>query len=618
MSGISGWSGYRADDGDNEQLMRGIAGQLTRFDGGELQIVTGEHSALCVGGTRNSQADCCRRSGILAAIQGIYRWTDARFAATAEKEGAATALLEGYLEKGADILEAINGRFSLALIDEGKNEVFIATDRIASEPVIYAQTGRTVAFASTPDVLRNHPAFVCDIDPQAIFNYLYFHVVPGPGGIYKGHKKLLPGTCARFSGGEPVLSVYWTIDFRENSASASFTDLKEEFLSILQSSVKSCVATGKTGAFLSGGTDSTTITGILSGIQSEPVHTYSIGFAAEGYDEMEYARIAAERFHTHHHEYYVTPDDIVDAVPKIAEIYGEPFGNSSAVPAYYCARLAKNDDVTRMLGGDGGDELFAGNPHYARQYLFSIYDAIPGLMRKRVIEPFVNSSLYPNITFPLRKLRSYVEQASVPMPARLQTYNLLWRLGIQNVIEPEFLGQIDLGNPEELMSRQYESAHADTMLNKMLWLDYKFILADNDLPKVSRMCELAGLQVAYPLLSEELVTFAARLPPGLKLKRDKLRFFFKEALQELLPVEIIQKQKHGFGLPVGLWVASHEGFGELARDNLNDLKSRGIVKAGLIDNLLDTRLGEHASYYGTMVWILMMLEQWFKKHHSGG
>jgi len=616
MGGITGWINYRADHGGNDELIRRMGESLTSFDHGDLHVTLGKCGALCAAGLKGSQADCCQRDGVLAVIQGIYHWRNPDLAKLAEREGSASALIDGYLSKGADVLNNLHGRFSIALIRENRDEVFLATDRVASEPLLFAVSGRTILFASTPDALKYHPSANCDIDPQAIFNYLYFHVVPGPKSIYKGLHKLLPGNCVQFKQGSEKITTYWNIDYQESYGGRSFRELKEEFLSILRSSIKETASGEKTGAFLSGGTDSSTVTGLLSETLETPVPTYSIGFDAEGYDEIEYARIASRRFKTDHHEYYVTPEDIVEAVPRIAEIYGEPFGNSSAVPTYYCAKLAGSDGITRMLGGDGGDELFAGNPHYARQYLFSIYDAIPEIISKQLIEPFVMSSVYPNVTLPLRKLRSYVQQASIPMPARLETYNLLTRLGVGQVIDPEFLDQVDPSNPEYLMVDQYRNSNARTMLNKMLWLDYKFVLTDNDLPKVSRMCELAGLEVAYPLLSDELVAFAARLPPKLKLKRNRLRYFFKEALQEFLPTEIINKRKQGFGLPVGNWISVHAGFRQIAKDNLSDLKSRKIIRAGLVDKLLDTHLDEHAPYYGTMIWVLMMLEQWFKIHHA--
>jgi asparagine synthase (glutamine-hydrolysing) len=163
------------------------------------------------------------------------------------------------------------------------------------------------------------------------------------------------------------------------------------------------------------------------------------------------------------------------------------------------------------------------------------------------------------------------------------------------------------------MTRVYESAHAQSLINRMLALDFKYTLADNDLPKVNRSCELAGIDIEYPMLNDAVVAFSARLAPRLKLRGTRLRYFFKEALRGFLPDEIIAKSKHGFGLPVGAWLQAHQQLRQIALDSLADLKKRGIVRPQFLDEL-PTYVDSHARYYGPMVWVLMMLEQWFKRH----
>ena len=368
------------------------------------------------------------------------------------------------------------------------------------------------------------------------------------------------------------------------------------------------------GAFLSGGTDSSTISGLLGAVTGSPAQTFSIGFDAEGFDEMHYARIAAAHFGTAQHEYYVTPDDVVDAIPRIAAIYDQPFGNASAIPTYYCARLARSHGITRILGGDGGDELFGGNARYARQYQFARYERAPAILRKGVLEPLLRHLPFVDQVALLRKARSYIAQASMPMPERYESYNLLERLGAENVLTPEFLGAIDRAGPIGHMRDVYQAADAGTLINRMLALDFQFTMADNDLPKVTRMCELAGIDVAFPMLDDDLMDFSLTLAPSLKLRGTQLRYFFKRALSDFLPHEIITKEKHGFGLPVGAWLQDHAGLRTLAGDAMLTLRGRGIVRPEFIDQLVDQHLATHAGYYGTMVWILMMLEFWFQRH----
>jgi asparagine synthase (glutamine-hydrolysing) len=419
---------------------------------------------------------------------------------------------------------------------------------------------------------------------------------------------MLPGTYLSWQNGVGTTHPYWRMPFEEHER-RPFAQLKGEFLGILRESVSHCASEGRTGAFLSGGTDSSTVVGMLRAATGEAPRTYSIGFDAAGFDEMEYARIAARHFATHHNEYYVTPADVVAAIPRIAAVYDQPFGNSSSVPTYYCAKLAKDDGIDLLLGGDGGDELFGGNSRYAVQYLYSLYSDLPAGARKALIEP-VAFSLPAAIA---GKVQRYIRSASMPMPARYDKYNLVEHFGPASIFSPEFLASVDVGEPRATMAHAYRQTGAKTLINRMLALDLKYTLADNDLPKVARSCELAALEVGFPMLDDGLLAFAARLAPDLKLRGTRLRYFFKQALRDFLPKEILAKRKHGFGLPFGPWLLAHGPLAELALDSLADLKKRAIVQGGFIDELSSVHVRRHADYFSTMVWVLMMLEQWFKR-----
>lgn len=614
MSGLCGWIGYGAAAADNLQLVERMAGALARFDASGIQVRAGVESALAV--VANSESThVYQRDGLLSAVWGQVRFKDARLAHLAQTEGLAKTLADGWLDKGERIFADLSGAFSLCILNEDAGEAVLAIDRMGIQPLSYQISGAGLIFGSSADALVLHPLARPEIDPQALYNYVFFHMIPGPGTIYKGQQRLLPGEYLVFRKGKAETRKYWEMQFLEQEK-LPFATLKQEFLRLLHSSVHEACGEQETGAFLSGGTDSSTIAGILGAAGGRPARTYSIGFEAEGYDEMEYARIASRHFSTQHHEYYVTPDDVVAAIPQIAAVFDQPFGNASAVPAFYCARMAKADGLSRILGGDGGDELFGGNERYAKQTIFSLYERIPPALRRSILEPIVfNMPAGRNIPL-LRKARSYIDQASVPMPARLETYNLLERYGHEQVFTPEFLATSDIGQPLSCLNETYRQAHAQSLINQMLALDLKFTLADNDLPKVAKACELAGMEAAFPFLNDEMVAFSARLAPELKLKGTKLRYFFKEALRGTLPDEIITKQKHGFGLPFGVWLQNHKPLQALAADSLSDLKSRHIIRADFIDKLLGHHLDEHAGYHGTMVWVLMMLEQWFRQRQA--
>lgn len=614
MSGLCGWIGYGAATAENRQLVERMAGALARFDASGVQALAGGGSALAVVANRES-AHVYQREGLLAAVWGQVRFKDARLAHLAQTEGVAKTLADGWRDMGERIIADLSGAFSLCILNEGTGEAVLAIDRMGIKPLAYQVSGEGLVFGSSADALVLHPLANPEIDPQGIYNYVYFHMIPGEGTVYKGQQRLLPGEYLVFRKGKAETRKYWEMQFVEQER-LPFGELKQAFLGLLHSSVHEACGDQETGAFLSGGTDSSTIAGILGAVSGGPARTYSIGFEADGYDEMEYARIAARHFSTQHHEYYVTPDDVVAAIPQIAAIFDQPFGNASAVPAFYCARMAKADGLSRILGGDGGDELFGGNERYAKQTIFSLYERIPSVLRKAALEPFVFNMPGGGRIPLLRKARSYIEQASVPMPARLETYNLLERYGHDQVFTQAFLAATDIGQPLSRLNETYRQAHAESLINRMLALDLKFTLADNDLPKVVKACELAGMEVAFPFLNDEMVAFSARLAPELKLRGTKLRYFFKEALRGTLPDEIITKQKHGFGLPFGVWLQNHKPLQALAADSLSDLKSRHIVRADFIDKLLGQHLDEHAGYHGTMVWVLMMLEQWFRQRQE--
>ena len=611
MSGLCGWIGHGSTTTENRQLAEQMVRPLVRYDDSNVQILVGGNSALAIAANSES-AHIYQNKKLMVAIWGRAKFSDSGLAQLSHTDGMAKTLANSWLKNGEKAFSGLIGTFVLCILDESSGQTILAIDRMGTQPLSYQISGQGIVFGTSADAIIVNPLAGSEIDPQSLYNYVYFHMIPSPGTIYQAQKRLLPGEFLIYKRGKVESGRYWEINFIE-SERRPFDELKQDFLGVLRSSVQRAAGDEEVGAFLSGGTDSSTIAGILSEINGRPARTYSIGFEAAGYDEMEYARIAARHFSTEHHEYYVTPDDIVEAIPQIAAIFDQPFGNSSAIPTFYCARKARSDGITRLLGGDGGDELFGGNVRYAKQYIFSFYDHLPAVLRKQILEPLVFGIPGGKNLPVISKARSYIEQATIPMPARTETYNLLGRYGHEEVFTNEFLDTVNSGQPIELINETFNRSHAQSLINRMLSLDLKLTLADNDLPKVVKSCELAGLEVAFPFLDDQIVAYSAQLEPNLKLKRTRLRYFFKEALRDFLPNEIITKQKHGFGLPFGVWLQNHKPLKTLAADSLSDLKSRNIIRADFINKLLEQHLNEHAGYHGTMVWVLMMLEQWYKQ-----
>jgi asparagine synthase (glutamine-hydrolysing) len=570
-------------------------------------------SALACKGMHRTAAIAEER-GLVLAILGHPCWVQGS-ARTTEILDVGLRLLAAFRDRGPAAFADLAGDFALVILDTAGNEALLAVDRIGVRNLCYQCEAGGVIFASTLGALGQHPRANRDVDPQAIYDYLYFHMVPGPRTIFRRQFRVPAGHCVRVRRGQVEVRPYWKMRYMEDRT-GTVADFKDRFLGALASATAECADDVQCGAFLSGGTDSSAIAGMLGRTSGRPAKTYSIGFDAAGYDEMSYARIAARHLGTTHREYYVTPQDVVEAVPLIGKVYDQPFGNASAVPTYYCARLARGDGVERLLGGDGGDELYGGNARYATQHIYALYHKVPDVLRHFAIEPLLLRVPWPELGV-LRKARNYVRQARLPMPARYETYNLLERLGPAWVLTPEFLESVDPRHPHLLMEETYRATNANSVINQMLAIDLKFTLADSDLPKVTRMCEAAGVDVAFPMLDGRVADLSAELPPWLKLNGTKLRYFFKEALKDLLPPEILTKKKHGFGLPVGIWIEGYPPLRDLARGMLGALKRRGIVRADFIDYIGGDGLHQHPAYYGVMVWILMMLEGWFEEHAEG-
>ncbi|MBY0366782.1 MAG: asparagine synthase-related protein [Roseateles sp.] len=525
---------------------------------------------------------------------------------------ALTAWRQAYAARGAGCARDVGGEFAVAL-DLPDGAAYLAVDRFAVHSLCYAVRDGRLHFASRADALAERLG-IRELDTQALFDYLFHHCIPSPRTIFAGIHRLPPAHYALFEHGRLTVAPYWTPRFDEQ-ARPDFDALREEFRSILRTSVRERLGEdGKTACFLSGGTDSSTVCGLLREATGAAPASYSIGFEAEGYDEMAYARIAAKAYGADHREYYVTPADLVKAIPDVAAHYDQPFGNSSAVPAFYCASRARADGYTRILAGDGGDELFGGNTRYAKERVFHAYSQIPSPLRSGVLHPLFMNPVTGQIPL-LKKGTSYIRQARVPMPDRMQSYNLLDRLGMAEVLTPAFLAAVNTSAPREHQRATWAAGpHDASLVNQMLAFDWRYTLAENDLPKVVGTTGLADIEVGFPLLDTRLLDLSLKLPTSYKLKGLKLRWFFKEALRGFLPDEILTKKKHGFGLPFGPWAVRDAALNALAAESLRGVAARGLVRQEFIDSLLTRRLKEHAGYYGEMVWILMMLEQWLRRH----
>ncbi len=304
----------------------------------------------------------------------------------------------------------------------------------------------------------------------------------------------------------------------------------------------------------------------------------------------------------------------MQAIEKVAEYYDEPFANSSAIGGYYCALLAKENGVDTLLGGDGGDELFAGNERYATDKQFQIYQALPSWLRRDMIERVAKA--LPD-TGALSLPQRYINRANIPNPDRIFSYSLFLSTDPAEVFEPDFLAEV---SPDSWLNiaQQHFSRPAASELNRFLYMDVKMTLGDNDIPKVTGTAEMAGVRARYPLLDHHLAEFSGRIPTELKLKRFEKRYIFKRAMKGILPDSILHKKKHGFGVPIASWFLQDSSLNNFMREVLCDpgTRHRGIFRPAFLERLMDLHRHEHALYYGEVIWYLLVLELWQRRQSA--
>lgn len=539
----------------------------------------------------------------LIAIQG-------NFELPCEHDSRAEWLEKAVMDRQARVVDEINGNWRFLLIDIHRERATAATDRMGSQRICFAHdAGGAITMAHDSEAVTSVHQSPFSIRPDSLLLYFYFHCIPSPSTLFEEIQSLGPATTLTWQAGGAEIERYWRPRFADRRSDSD--NLRpEQLLATLEDAVSSACVADRTAAFLSGGLDSSTVVGLASKHTRCAVTPFTIGFDVPEYDETRYANIAAHHFGTETVRYEVTPGDVIDAMSTVAEVYDEPFGNSSTIPTYYCALAAVNAGESTILAGDGGDELFAGNERYRTQQIFSYYEKLPGMLRRYLMEPVFLQAFSATNFLPVRKARRYIEQAKLPMPDRLQTYNFLHVHGVSNIFTPRFLEAVDTNSPTDHLRSVYSETDTDCLVDRMLYLDWKLTLADNDLRKVTTMCERAGINVTFPMLDNRLLELSCRIPGTRKMQGGKLRDFFKKSVDSLLPAQIINKPKHGFGLPFGPWFANSTALRDHALGFLDGLSQRGIIRADYIDLIRRATIGEHPGYYGEMIWLMCVLESW--------
>jgi asparagine synthase (glutamine-hydrolysing) len=524
-----------------------------------------------------------------------------------------------YCAQGDQFVCGLHGTFAIILYDHNQRTLKAWTDHFGAERLVFRECYESLLVGTNLQSIAAHRPRP-SISSAAIQEYLLYTCIPTPHAIYQGISKVPPGHQLV---SRPAIRThrYWDIAYDESSdlppqESTWVSQTQEEVRSAVALSLKNVAASNTTGCFLSGGTDSSSIAGFVGRLTAKSPQTFSIGFDDPRYNEIQYARIAAKHFSADHHEYFVKPEDIPAVVQQAAQVYDEPFGNSSIVPTYYCARLAADHGVTHLLAGDGGDELFGGNSRYVADRVFQRYSRIPPWVRQSVIEPGVSrAARWTRLRF-ANLAASYVRRSNVPVPDRYFSYSFISSVPGRELFTTDFLAAVDGVDPLVAARSHFNSAPASSELNRWLYLDLKITIADNDLRKVMTMSRLAGVTPRFPFLNPTLAEFTGRIPVNLKVRGSRLRYVFKKAMEEHLPQQIIIKRKHGFGLPYSMWLAESRSLRDFTFDILDSVqcRQRGYFRPGLLDWLWSQYESVHRVYYGEVLWMLLMLELWHVNH----
>lgn len=515
-----------------------------------------------------------------------------------------------YEEYGDDMLHELNGMFAFALWDSKQRRLLIARDRFGEKPLYWGVFDKTLLFASEPKVLLAHPLVKPGLNLQALRQYLSFDYVPAPLSIYEGINKLPAAHKLVLEDGRVEVSRYWQLDYQTVTPIPSERDAAEQLQELLADAVRMrLVSDVPLGVLLSGGVDSSTVTALAVRSSSEAVKTFSISFAESSFDESSYARAVAKFLGTDHHEERLSANLAANLVSEIGAWMDEPFSDPSLVPTYLLSRFTRKH-VTVALGGDGGDELFAGYDMYVGHRWAEIYKHVPAFLRSGIIEPLVR--LLPvktkNLSLDYKALR-FVTGAKYDQVTRHHVWFGSFTPDEQNqLLTPDALAHSDGDIYRQAREMMEECADLD-LVKRMQSLDTRLYLAEDILTKVDRASMAVSLEVRAPFLDHRVAEFAASLPSNYKLRGHKTKYILKKAVDGLLPRFVTRRGKKGFGVPVAEWLKFK--LRPMARDLLSPerVKRGGVFNPEFVSRLQD----EHergVANHRKLLWTLLMFELW--------
>ncbi len=518
-----------------------------------------------------------------------------------------------YEERGKDFVKSLDGMFALALWNERARELVLARDIMGKKPLYYTYQNGVFAFASEIKALLANDEISANIDRSALAKYLACEYVPAPLSIFKEIKKLEPACALVFKNGEVSTYRYWSLPFESGSVQVRQDEAAEKICFLLSKSVKKrLVSDVPLGVFLSGGLDSSAVLAMMTAHrEAREIKSFSIAFDEKSYDESHFARLVASQFGTAHQERRLGPRDMLTLIPSVVDLMDEPLADPSILPTYALSKFAR-EQVTVALGGDGGDELFAGYPTFQADVVADALDHIPSA----VVLPFLAwiSRLLPASDVNM-SARFKLTQFCRGLYAKSSTRHPLWLGSFTPAqLQSLFASPYD-GNAFEEAEAHYEAASGFSHGNRLLYQYMRSYLGDQVLTKVDRASMWCSLEVRSPFLDREVVEYACSLPYCLKLKGQKTKYVLKKALAQLFPARITGRRKKGFGIPVSGWIKGP--LREMAYDLLSPSKiaREGFFKPRYVVDILESHMSKRADNR-KQIWTLLVFENWLSKYGS--
>lgn len=514
-----------------------------------------------------------------------------------------------YEDEGPGLLRHLNGMFGLAIWDSRRQQLLLARDRLGKKPLVYRDEPGRLLFASELKSLLEVPGLPRRIEPEALDQYLAYQYVPHPLTILKGFHKLPPGHYALWRDGQLTVESYWQPDFNQEDVRRPEDD-RDQLRALLSSAVEMRLQSEvPLGAFLSGGVDSTVVVGLMQKLSGQKVRTFSIGFPVAEYDETRYARLVAERFGTEHEEFRVEPDAL-GILPKLVWHYDEPFADSSAIPTWYVSQMTRRR-VTVALTGDGGDELFAGYPRYRAVALARHFDRLPrpirclaaaGLWQRLPASPRQKSFR--------RRLKRFAEMLSLPhWPRYLGWIAIFNEARRAELYHGDFIAELPNDDPIRFLLDAAARCSSRDPVTATSLVDLVTYLPCDLMTKVDIASMAHGLECRQPMLDYRVVELAARMPLARKFRRGKGKRILLEAFGDLIPREVVERKKMGFGVPLDHWFRGP--LAAFAREVLYDRRTRqrGLFEPAAVESLLESHIaGQFDHAY--RLWSLLVLELW--------